>query len=141
MQVIAEGLASNAHAPLIAPGTLLCVYGRDTRALLQAIEECQAFVAGNSQWAAAAIADHWHQQNIRAQDSLTVSLIAIDTTQLATLLHEAQRCVANNTRAQHAGLFFEPQPLTANGGRLAFVRQPLSRHEPATQFGGDRHAR
>ena len=121
MQVIAEGVASDAQAPVAAVGALLCVYGRDTQALLQAIEQCQSFIAQHPQWAAAAIADHWHQQNSRAQDALTVSIVASDATRLTALLGEAQICVANKVRAHTADLFFEPQPLTANNGRLAFV--------------------
>ncbi|MFT5447624.1 MAG: PfaB family protein [Gammaproteobacteria bacterium] len=129
-QIIAEGVDvgadSGARAPLAripfeAPAVVLCVRGENIDALLAAIDECRWFVSQNVQHNVSALADQWHQRNDQAANAVTVSLVATDAQHIFSLLDEASSCVANRTAAAGNGLFYEPQPLAGEAGRLAFV--------------------
>ena len=121
VQLIAEEVDSHGQSPLAPVSTLLCVYGRDSDALLQAIDDCQQLFLQKPQVAPSVIADAWHQDNVPEPNTLAVSMVASNVARFIALLAEARACIVEKKRPQSADLFYEPNPLIHHGGRLAFV--------------------
>ena len=108
-------------SPLAVPSALLCVYGKNTSALVAAIDHCQQLFLQRSQQAPAEIIDHWHQINVAPTDTLTVSIVGSETTEFIALLDQARESVEAGSQTQGTGVFYEPHHLTDHHGSLAFV--------------------
>ena len=131
LQLIAEGVTNLARPPLVPADTVLCIHGRDSGALIEAIEQCRQQIQNPPHNPLAAIADHWHQHNRCEPGMRTVSLVAQSEEQCLGLLDQARDCVAADRRATAGRLFYEPEPLATDPARLAYVFPGSGNHYPA----------